>query len=274
MINYLDSFRDRMQRSEKGFAEQSAAAFIEKGTNSTLVDFGDKENVRAAIVLNSEKEPNTWYLYLYPNEPIEVGDYFRNKDEIYFVIKQEKMIANVSYNKFLFYHANYIIDKDEKELGLCFIGPLEKYVNNRLEDSTLLLSNTKPIVIFPKKVHAAKIGDEFEIGGRPWKIIEYDDITNPYICYCSVELTTRKTNTFAETIPEVYGLREEKIETLKCGVRHKIKIEDGYFASTPSVTILRKNPNSIEFKIPYWIKNIEITTKENWVEVTKKYKVV
>lgn len=274
MINYIDNFRDRMKRSEKGFIEESAAIFIEKGTNSTLVDFGDREDVRASIVLNSEKEPNTWYLYLYPNEPIEVGDYFRNAGDIYFITRKEKIIADVSYNKFFFYHANYVIDKDDKQLWLCFIGPQERYVNSKLEDSTLLLNNTKPIIIFPKKAHAAKIGDEFEIGGRPWKIVEYDDITNPYICYCSVELTTRKTNTFDVTIPTVYGLNDSNLETLKCGIKHTFRIEDGFFASTPSVTVLRKNPNSVEFKIPYWIKNIEITTKENWVEKIKKYKVV
>lgn len=272
MINYLDSFRDRMRRSEQGFSK-SSAQFITLGTNSTTIDFGDKEWVAAAIVLNGEKEPNTWYLYLYPNEPIEVGDYFRNKEDIYFITKKEKIIADVSYNKFFFYQTNYIIDKDGTELGLCFIGPLEKYVGNKLEDSALLLSNTKPIIIFPKKAHAAKIGDEFVIGGRPWKIVEYDDITNPHICYCSVELSTIKTNTY-DTIVSTYSLKDNELETLKCGVKHTFKIEDGFFASKPSVTILRKNPNSVEFKIPYWVKNIEIITKENWVEQSKHYKVV
>lgn len=283
MTNYLDSFRDRMQRSERGYDQDCAALFITQGTNSTLIDFGDKEDVRAAMVLNSEKEPNTWYLYLYPNEPIEVGDYFRNKEDIYFIVKKEKSIADVSYNKFFFYQTNYIIDTAEgEELGLCFMGPLERYVGNKFEDSTLLLNNTKPVIIFPKKAHAAKIGDEFMIGGRPWKVVEYDDITNPYICYCSVELTTIKTNTFDAILPTTvstvttYGLNvnDSELETLKCGIKHTFKIEDGYFASTPSVSILRKNPNSIEFKIPYWVKNIEITTKENWVEQKKKYKVV
>lgn len=279
MTNYLDSFRDRMQRSERGFNQDSAALFITQGTNSTLIDFGDKEDVRAAIVLNSEKEPNTWYLYLYPNEPIEVGDYFRNKEDIYFIIKKEKSIADVSYNKYFFYQTNYIIDlQDGTELWLCFMGPLERYVGNKFEDSTLLLNNTKPVIIFPKKAHAAKIGEEFIIGGRPWKIVEYDDITNPHICYCSVELTTIKTNTFDAIIPTTvaanYNLHDGDLETLKCGIKHTFKIEDGCFASKPAVTIIRKNPNSVEFKIPYWVKNIEITTKENWVEKIKNYKVV
>ena len=57
-------------------------------------------------------------------------------------------------------------------------------------------------------------------------------------------------------------------------VEHTFESKNGYFASIPSVDVISQDFTSVTFMIPFYGKNVRITTKDEKGEKVTIYKVV
>ena len=106
------------------------------------------------------------------------------------------------------------------------------------------------------------------INSKPYKIVEFDGVTNQGIAYCSLD------RDFVDKQQDVVVV-EPKSTTLIAGIEQVVKTNEAYFAADCKVEIVSKNLNEVRFVIPYGIEEINITTKmENGEKSVTKYKVV
>lgn len=150
----------------------------------------------------------------------------------------------------------------------------QKYVN---------LAAEVPLVIIPT-LDQDLIGERISISGKPWKIRDYDAITNLGITYLYLERGSYRLGDEDFDI-EDFDIEDPDIEEENEGdevdgqleylVEHTLKSKNGYFVSNPSVDVISQDFTSVTFMIPFYGSNVKIITKnEAEEEVTTIYKVV
>ena len=147
-----------------------------------------------------------------------------------------------------------------------------------------------PLLILPTN-NTLTIDSEFVIEGKPFRVMEYDHITNKGITYYYLErgiirtepepqvagITTRSeaqpTTVVQENEPVVQAQDSPQL-TLKAMVEYSFTTEDALFSSTPAVEIIQRTRSQIKFKVPFGINEVAISTKVSGLVIQKIYKVV
>lgn len=180
---------------------------------------------------------------------------------------------------------NLMNDADKNDLYFgYFISSLSKYTDQEFSKNLLLTNAEKPILILPSFVWVRE-GVRILAGGKPWKIINIDNITNPNICYCSLDFdfVDKQPNVEEVAVEDamsgndsvINGEDSEEERVLKASEKIIMRTTDAYFVASEPVNIVSKTASLITFMIPYGIKEITITTKnKNNEEVIERYKVV
>jgi hypothetical protein len=191
---------------------------------------------------------------------------------MFFVYEDVIIARDVSYIKQRAYQCNakvYILENDnfgrDDDFGGYFISSLRSYVDVDFQQKLNVSDKEKPILVMPS-ADWIKIGAKVEVGGKPWKVIDYDSITNPGITYMSLE------RDFFKKGSDIVENTDTKI--LHAGIENTITTQDGYFNSSSPLIIKSRTASSVVFEIPYGIENVSITTMENDIEKTINYKVV
>lgn len=116
-----------------------------------------------------------------------------------------------------------------------------------------------------------EIGLKLIISGKPYKIIDFDIITNDKIAYLSLDRDFISKQEDVEPVDEQYSTGD----VFKAGVEHEMQIQWGYFKTDVSVEIVKKTATLVKFVVPFGIEQITITTKDtNKADVVQTYKVV
>jgi hypothetical protein len=163
------------------------------------------------------------------------------------------------------------------------MSSLRRKENPDFEGRQLLMADEMPLLMLPTN-NVITINTDFVIEGKPWKVVEYDNITNKGITYYYLERYFNK----VETLPEppvveptvqafsAFAIEENSINNfiLKPMFEYIFSTEDAYFAATPSVEILSRDNSAVKVRIPLGLTEIAISYKQNGQLVEKLYQVV
>ena len=270
-------FRTRMnneascrQKFETRFITEGAAPIIihilrlDKDREATMV-FTDTEGPDTAIVF-TPKQQNHY-------DDLLKMDYYTWDDKTFFVYEDVLIAREVSYIKQKAYQCNVTVrllhDQcmyySTNECKGYFISSLRSYVDTEFQQKINITDKEHPVLVIPRQEWVAN-GMVIDIEGKPWKIINYDAITNPGIVYISLERDFFKKGN---------DLIEMPIENiLKAGIIYTFNTQDGYFNSSSPLLIKSKTSTEVKFEIPYGISEIEIEIKDKQEMIKQTYKVV
>ena len=106
------------------------------------------------------------------------------------------------------------------------------------------------------------------INNKPYKIINFDAITNSGIAYCSLD------RDFIDKFDNI-ATSEPEDAILYAGLENEIETHYGYFDADATVEIVSKGMNKVKFIVPYGVDKITITTKNaEKINVVNTYRVV
>lgn len=181
-------------------------------------------------------------------------------------------------------NVNFKLKGIEHMMG-AFIGGIRRTAGkDSLEKQSVVLSQESPLLIIPL-IDSELIGERISVGGKPWKVTDYDAITNLGIMYLYIEkdvyfedsdeLPVYRTELELQEEPDI-GLRSSpKEETIASLIEHTVESKGGYFAATPKVEVVRRTKSLVTFMIPFHGQTLRIETKdENGDIVSQVYTVV
>lgn len=292
MSNIYDIFRGVQAKRDACYNERSAAFIIEGALSQTVYHKRGKKDIFAAIVFNHKEGPDDITIYTLKTDEVIKSDYVVYGSLNYLVYEDLKQTdVDLVYKKQKAVECNITFTYKEVIFNGYFTSSIRKNEDANFEGKAMLLPDETPLLILPniKNEDSSNfiidIGSEFTIEGKPFKVVEYDHITNKGIVYYYLK------RNFNKTLPEVDNsdsieelvIVDETIQleqeentdlTLHEMVEYKFSTEDAFFAATPAVEILSRRRNEITFRVPFGISAVSITTRENGVDIENLYKVV
>lgn len=276
VMNNFGLFRKRMKNEaccrvnyETSFITEGAAPIkihilrLDEDRDATMV-FSDAEGPDAALVFTPKQQID--------DDNLLKTDYYTWDNKMFFVYEDVMIARKVAYIKQRAYQCNAKVtvldcEYSGEERGGYFISSLRSYVDTELQQKINVSDKEKPVLVMPY-VTWVRNGRKLEIGGKPWKIIDYDSITNPGIVYISLE---------RDFFKKGHDVLDESNDdyNLKAGVEYTFDTQDGYFNSSSPLTIKLRTANQIVFEIPFGIEEITIETKNFAGKIEQQiYKVV
>ena len=269
-MSTFDLFRKKQQNSEDCI-NKFESSFILEGTSAVVIhSLRLNVNKQAALIITDKEGPDTNLVFTYrervkDNELLK-GDYYTWRDKTYLVYEDVDIVRDVDYKKQKSYQCNVSFEYNNTIWYGYYVASLAKYVDITLQGNLNITDNDKPILVLPQ-VDWMAIGVKIVINGKPYKIIDFDAITNSGIVYCSLDRDF--VNKQEDVITEYDGA------VLTAGIESEVNTNYGYFKADKNVDILSKTYTSVKFIIPYGIDNITITTKDELKnDIVTEYKVV
>lgn len=274
--NNFDLFRTKMnnenrcrQKFETRFITEGAAPIVihilrlDKDREATMV-FTDAEGPDTAIVFTPKQQEITKNLLK--------TDYYTWDNKMFFVYEDVIIPREVLYIKQKSYQCNIkvkLLNSDiNEEYGGYFISSLRSYVDVDFQQKLNITDKEKPILIMPSQPWI-EVGVKIEVGGKPWKIIDFDAITNMGITYMSLERDFFTDSNDRDS--------SEIIDTemqLMAGTEYSFDTQDGYFNSSSPLIIKSKTADKVIFEVPYGLKTVTVSIKQNNTICEKQYKVI
>lgn len=273
-MSNFDLFRTKMGYSENCRLTYESS-FITEGTSAVIIHvLRLNDDKQAALIMTDKEGPDTTYVFTYketlPHNELLKTDYFTWDGKTYFVFEDVSLVKPANYKKQKAYQCNVSFQVGEHCYCGYYVSSLAKYVDTTLQSSLNITDNDKPILIVPQ-YDWLEIGLKIIISGKPYKIIDFDIITNDKIAYISLDRDFISKQEDVEPIDEEYSTGD----VLKAGVEHELPIQWGYFKTDVSVEITKKTATLVKFIIPFGVEQITITTKDaNKADVVSIYKVV
>ena len=274
-MSNFNAFRRKVSINNDCVANYESS-FIMEGTSAvTIRNLRLNANQNAAIIITDKEGPDTSLVYSFKQRAKEKellkGDYYTWNNYTFFVCEDVLVVRETNYKKqkSLQCNVNLIYECDGKSCTYpaYFVSSLSKYIDTTFEGKLNITDSEKPILILPQ-LDWVQLGAKVTVNGRPYKIIEFDGITNQGIAYCSLD------RDFVDKQEDVV-ISEPDATTLIAGIEQTIKTNYAYFAADCKVEIVSKNLNEVCFIIPYGVEEINITTKlESGSTTVTKYKVV
>jgi hypothetical protein len=186
---------------------------------------------------------------------------------MFFVYEDVIIPREVNYIKQRVYQCNakVFVDDEDLECGGYFISSLRSYVDTEFQQKINISDKEKPVLILPRQ-EWVKYGAKVVIGDKPWKIVDYDAITNPGIVYISLE------RSFISKSSDIVEYR--RCDELKAGIEYNFSTLQGFFNSSSPLIIKSRKANEVVFEVPYGLQEVEISVQQEGGIVTKKFKVV
>lgn len=272
MTNF-NLFRKKMQ-SESCCNINYETDFIVNGASSTKIYVPRlKETKSAALVFTDKEGPDSALIYTHKQEvheyDLKKSDYFLWKDYTFFVYENVKITREVAYIKQQAYQCNVVVrydgDDEDNLLRGYFLSSLRTYSDLDFQQKLNITDKQQPILIMPNWAYEM-LPEKVSIGGKPWKVLEVDNITNPGIAYISIE---RNFYTKSNDVASVF-----KADVLLAGQEYTMETADGYLKTSSPLNIKSIAENKIVFSVPFGYTEVEITVKNaNGELVTKQYKV-
>lgn len=261
-------FRKKMENEmqcrlkfEQSFITDGASAIqihiprLDVDRDASMV-ISDTEGPDSAIIFTA-KQPNRI------NDLLK-ADYYTWEDKMFFVYEDVLVPREVSYIKQRAYQCNIKFSCGGEDIGGYFISSLKKYVDTEFQKSINISDKEQPVLVIPANSNIT-VGTNLSIGGKPWKVIDFDAITNPGIMYISLE---RDFYTKSDNIITNYSNN-----VLKSGVEYSFDTTDAYFITTTPLKIKKRSQDKVVFEIPYGITSVDISVKNGNQVQTKTYKV-
>jgi len=202
-------------------------------------------------------------VYTFKKDNLKKGDYFIHDNVNYLVYENQRLIDDdIDHVKQRAVECNVSFMIGETSYQGYFVSTLRRYNNEEFQGKQLLNPDEKPLLILPTN-NEITISTEFLIENKPWRVVEYDYITNKGITYYYLERGIIR-NIVEE--PETTSLQARsfgfatELPTLEALVEHTFETTDGVFSAMPAVDILKKTSTSVTFSIPYGVEEVTIFT--------------
>lgn len=271
-MSTFNLFRKK-QQSNEDCRNKFESSFIFEGTSAVVIhSLRLNVNKQAALIISDKEGPDTNLVFTYKervkdNELLK-GDYYTWKNNTYLVYEDIDIVREVAYKKQKSYQCNVSFEVDGNIWHGYYVSSLAKYVDTTLQGNLNITDNDKPILILPQ-VDWMAVGKKIVISGKPYKIINFDAISNSGIVYCSLD------RDFVSKYEDIVENQVADEKTLFAGIETTFPIEYGYFKTDCKVELLEKTYSFVKFIIPYGINEITVTTKDKLQnDIIKTYKVV
>lgn len=290
MSSIYDIFRSVQEKRDTCYDERSAAFIIEGAMSKNIYHSRLEKTIPAALVFSHKEGPDEVIVYTLLEDDLLKGDYFVYDSVNYLVYEQNKLTdTDIIYKKQKAVECNVSFLFS----GETFVGYYKSSVRGSedpsFEGRQLLMPDETPLLILPTN-DTITVNSEFIIEGKPFRVIEYDHITNKGITYYYLErgiirrteAEANKTTTMSATQPTIVIQENQPVVQdqdseqliLRAMVEYTFLTEDAVFSATPAVELIQRKRNEIKFKVPFGIGEVAITTKIDGLNVQKLYKVV
>lgn len=273
-----DIFRNIQAKRKACYDGRSANFILEGQMAQTIYQKRQQKNIPAAITFNHKEGPDEAIVYTLISDELLKGDYYVFRNVNYLTIEEDKLTDNdVSFRKSRAVECNVSFTfKGEVYIGY-FKSKMRGNETPDFKNKGVLLPDEGPLLILPTS-NALPLQEDFIIKGKPFKVVEVDQISNRGITYHYLErgierelgeenigeTGTGGKNSLPETPePELYAMQEYTFET-----------EDAFFSATPAVEVISRKRIETRFRVPFGLSNVAITIKKDGEEHTTNYKVV
>jgi len=294
--NVYDIFRDVQEKRSTTYNQRSAALIIDGKMSKQIYHKRIDKTIPAALLFSQDEGPDEIWVFSFIKDHLQKGDYFTYEDNNFLIIEENKLFdPDINHKKQKAVECNVSFTINNQIFNGYFQGGMRRIQKKDFENDVLLQPQENPLLILPSSA-PLEINSEFMIEGKPWRVIEYDKISNKGLGYFYLErginYTTEEVsqvqmtlNILPESDPVVqepepmlrsFAAPEEPINenALYSMVEYKFSTENAYFVTTPKVDIISRKKTEVTFKVPFGIEQVSISTRSNGVNVEKFYKVV
>ena len=270
-------FRTKTKGSTECSLKQEFCKMLNGSMGTEIYVLRLKKTIKAALNISETEGPDKTIVFTQKVDDCGCdglckGDYFCWKNKIYFVYEDVELVRETNYIKQLAYQCNVEFKVEDNVFWGYFISSLTKYISDSGQKDIVIIGGEKPILVLPYQFWAA-VGLKIYFGGKFWRVVDTDLITNKGIAYLSLE------RDFDEIVsaPEEQPKQDMELNIGEVPVNTEIEVEtaNAYFEATPNVKIISRQVDKVKFIIPYGVDMITIKTKNINDEVFEKtYKVV
>lgn len=287
MSNFYDKYRKIQQRRQDCRDEWSAAFLSEGGVAVKVTNYRLGEEENAGLIINDKEGPDDVILFSnkkrYKDEEFVKGDYFIWENTFYLIYEDVKLVnKELKYKKQRAVECNVTFKLKSLNMIGAFISTLRRLTSTeQIRDASTLLALENPLLIIPR-IDMELVGERMVIGGKPWRISDYDSITNLGVTYLYLEkdvLTENEIPVYKteedyslyrdddlgdwdSTGFEIYSVGPEEEEQILYALKeYTFDTKDGYFAAVPSVDIVKRTRSQVTFMIPFWGEEVFIQIK-------------
>lgn len=284
MMSNYSNFRKRTVSGKDALANKRKK-FLYDSTSSTSVFHLDSNEYKQVVLTTTQREgldESILFVDADDSSPIEQGDYIRKNNKNFLVFMEYNHSATEFYKKFKIIECNGYMRYDQEEIPAAYFGSLRRYaalVGGGSRDSiNISEEQERPVIIVTDKKEFKK-DFRFKFLGDTYKIIEADRKTNLGIVYASLKRSAKLSGLDEEestvTVPKADKGYSENDKILYAGTAYTVETYKGYIGFDTDVEIVERKSDSVSFRVPHNISEIEVYTKnENLEKITTTYKVV
>ena len=289
MSNVYEMFRKIQQNKKTCYDNRSAAFILEGKISQDIYHKRRKKDIKAALVFNHQEGPDDVITFSLKDDDLIKTDYFVFDNVNYLVYEDVKQThKDLSHKKQRAVECNISFTYKNKLYYGYFTSSLRRTSDPDFQGRQGLVPDENPLLILPTN-EEIDINSTFSIEGKPWKVVEYDHITNKGISYIYLERHFTSNAPAEEEVVEIeYVNNSEPIVqpdpdsdptaaeelSLRPMVEYTFTTQNAYFASTPRVEILSRSKGEVKFRVPYGISFVTISTRQNGDVVENGYSVV
>ena len=262
--NVYDIFRAVQNKRTTNYNERSAAFIVDGKLSKTVYHKRRRRKISAGVVFQNKEGPDEVIVYTFNKDKLQKGDYFIYDDVNYLVYEQDRLTdENINHRKQRAVECNVSFKLGEESFLGYFVSTMRRYNKEEFQGRQLLNPEEKPLLILPTN-NILTISSEFLIEKKPWRVVEYDYITNKGITYYYLERgIIRNVQEEESAEPMLMPLNSSvELPTLEALTEYTFDTTDGVFSSTPAVEIIKKTSSAITFIIPFGIEEVTIFTSE------------
>ena len=271
MSNIYDVFRGVQAQKTSCYDERSAAFITEGALSTDITHVRRNTTIKAAVTFNDKEGPDESIVFTLKTTPTSnellKGDYYIYNNT-YYLVHEDVRVTDVSitWKKQRSVECNISFYVSNTLVRGYFMSMLRTEEDTILKANAANISQENPLVIVPSNSILA-IGTRITINTKPFKIVEYDAITNLGITYLFLERDYITQSTTPTPIPD-------SVDTLRPMIEYTFNTLDAYFAATPKVNVLERKTTSVKFVIPYDISSVSISVKTLEGIITTVYTVI
>jgi len=278
-INIYDNFRSIQGVKDNCYGKRSAAFILTGKLSQDITHKRTSKDIKAALVFNYKEGPDNVIVFTLKEDDLLKADYFTFDTVNYLVYENMKLTdGEVDYKKQRAVECNVTFTHNAITYMGYYTSSVRTITENEFIGSQAILPDETPLLILP--TNALTIGDRFTIEGKPFKIQEFDSITNKGISYLYLErdFVTKDATAISELQVETIYLNETNAGStiLRPMTEYTFTTEDAYFTSTPRIEILSRTLTEVTFRVPFGISSVTIGTRSvtGGPEISVPYTVV